>query len=174
MSIQFAMPPAQKPAKKRKKWPFVVGGLVVLLIVIIVSSNSGGTSTPQPTGTGTGNELSSAAQAPASQQAPAQPQAAAEHTVLYKVTGTAKASSITYTTDGMTSSNQESEVTLPWQKTIKLPTGEALQMVSILAQGSGKGTITATIEVDGKIVKQASADGYGIAMANGNIGELGG
>jgi hypothetical protein len=31
--------------------------------------------------------------------------------------------------------------------------GQALQMVSILAQGNGSGTIEVTITVDGKVVK---------------------
>ncbi|MFE6610972.1 DUF4190 domain-containing protein [Amycolatopsis sp. NPDC057786] len=108
---------------------------------------------------------------------PEQPaeQQATERTVVYRVTGTggAKAGNITYTTDGMTTSNQEANVKLPWEKTIKLPAGEALQMVSILAQGSGKGSIKVTIEVDGKVIKEASAEEYGIAHANENIGSLG-
>ncbi|MFJ8917218.1 hypothetical protein [Amycolatopsis sp. NPDC102389] len=109
--------------------------------------------------------------------APEQPakQQATEHTVVYRVTGTggAKAGNITYTTDGMTTSNQEANVKLPWEKTIKLPSGEALQMVSILAQGNGKGAIKVTIEVDGKLIKEASAQEYGVAHANENIGSLG-
>jgi hypothetical protein len=98
----------------------------------------------------------------------------AEHVVVYKVTGTGRASSITYTTDGMSTTSQASDVKLPWEKTIKLPSGEPLQLVSLLAQGSGgKGAIKATIEVDGKVFKEADAQGYGMAIANGDIGSLG-
>ncbi|GAB3145456.1 hypothetical protein GCM10027258_36000 [Amycolatopsis stemonae] len=99
--------------------------------------------------------------------------AAAKHTVVYKVTGTGKAGNITYTTDGMTTTSQESHVKLPWEKTIELPGDQALQFVSILAQGSGSGSIKVTIEVDGKVFKEATAQGYGVANANGNIGTLG-
>ncbi|WP_168211385.1 hypothetical protein [Actinosynnema sp. ALI-1.44] len=43
----------------------------------------------------------------------------------------------------------------------------------ILAQGPGSGKIDLTIEVDGKLFKEAHADGYGVANASGNIGTLG-
>lgn len=89
------------------------------------------------------------------------PAAAAKHTVVYKVTETA------------TTTSQESDAKLPWEKTIELPRGQALQVVSVLAQGSGSGSIKVTIVVDGKVFKEATAEGYGIASANGNIGDLG-
>lgn len=156
--------PAAPAAKKRRKWPWILGGLVVLIIVSAVASNGGTKASNQPAGAPAGNE------APAHQQPPQ----AANHTVVYKVAGTAKtASNITYVTDGMTTTNQESSPKLPWSKTITLPAGQALQMVSISAQGPGKGTIDVTIEVDGKPLKEAHADGYGVAMANGNIGTMG-
>jgi hypothetical protein len=170
MTQPYAAPPVPQPHQKRRKWPWIVGGIVVLLFVIVGVSNGGnrpGSPVQQPTGVPAGNE------APTAQQ-PQQPAKPAQHTVVYRVAGTARtASNVTYTTDGMTSSNQESSVKLPWSKTITLPTGQALQMVSILAQGGGSGTIEVTIEVDGKVFKQASADGYGVATANGNIGSLG-
>lgn len=94
--------------------------------------------------------------------------------MIYRVSGTAKkAFSITYTTDGMTSTNQESQVKLPWEKTLTLPAGEAFQMVSILAQGPGSGRIDVTITVDGQVIKEAHADCYGVASANQNIGSIG-
>lgn len=142
---------------------------VVFSKAVVDAANSLPTAPISAPGVPPGNEAgTSAAEQPAKQQA-------TEHTVVYRVTGTggAKAGNITYTTDGMTTSNQEANVKLPWEKTIKLPAGEALQMVSILAQGSGKGAIKVTIEVDGKLVKEASAEEYGIAHANENIGSLG-
>ncbi|MER7859204.1 DUF4190 domain-containing protein [Amycolatopsis japonica] len=151
-------------------------GLVVCILWTIVFSkavvdaaNSLPTAPISAPGVPPGNEAGTAApEQPAKQQA-------TEHTVVYRVTGTggAKAGNITYTTDGMTTSNQEANVKLPWEKTIKLPAGEALQMVSILAQGNGKGAIKVTIEVDGKVIKEASAEEYGVAHASENIGSLG-
>ncbi|WP_329061365.1 DUF4190 domain-containing protein [Amycolatopsis sp. NBC_01480] len=97
---------------------------------------------------------------------------AAKHTVIYKVTGTGKAGTISYTTDGMTSTSSESNVKLPWQKSIELPGGQAIQVVSVIAQASGSGSIHVTIEVDGKVIKEADASGYGVATASGDIGAL--
>jgi hypothetical protein len=77
-----------------------------------------------------------------------QPAQTAEYVVVYRVDGSGSASSITYTTDGMTTTNQE----------------------SILAQGDGTGKIDVTITIDGKPFKEAHVDGYRVAMANGNIG----
>jgi len=165
---------AAQPVKtKKKRWPWIVVGVVALLFVIGIATGGGKPGTGDAaTGVPAGNEVSSSA-APAAEQQPAAKAAATERTVIYKVTGTGKASSLTYTTDGMTSTNQEADVKLPWTKTLKLPAGEAFQMVSLMAQGSGKGELKAAIEVDGTLFKEASAQGYGIAMANGNIGSLG-
>jgi hypothetical protein len=173
---QPGYPPMAVPAPKKKGKAgkvFMLGcllplGLLVLVVILVVAFSAGGSKTPAPTGVPVGNDPTTAAQ-----KASAQPAQPAQHTIVYSVTGSGKASSITYVTDGMTSQNQESDVALPWTKTLTLPTGEAFQMVSILAQGNGKGTIKVTITVDGKLYKEASATGYGIASANGNIGSLG-
>jgi len=116
-----------------------------------------------------------AANLPAVPSLPAQSgqHADAKHTVVYKVTGTGKATDITFTTDGMTSTSQVANAKLPWEKRIELPGGQAVQLVSVVAQGSGSGSIHVTIEVDGKVFKEADAQGYGVATANGDIGNFG-
>jgi hypothetical protein len=151
-------------------------GLVICIVWASAFSkavnNAANTQAPAPAG----DDLTSAAPRIAGSTAPVAPtqSASANHTVVYKVSGTGRASSITYTTDGMTTTNQESNVKLPWSKTLSLPTDQPLQLASVLAQGSGKGTIDVTIVVDGKSVKEAHADGYGVAAADANIGTLGG
>ncbi|SEO85648.1 DUF4190 domain-containing protein [Amycolatopsis saalfeldensis] len=105
--------------------------------------------------------------------APDKAAASDKHTVVYKVTGTGKASTISYTNDGGTSTSSESNANLPWQKSIELPDGPAFQLVSIIAQGSGSGSIHVSIEVDGKVLKQSDASGYGLATADADIGSLG-
>ncbi|WP_143267934.1 DUF4190 domain-containing protein [Amycolatopsis alba] len=155
-------------------------GLVICILwtavfskAVVDAANSLPTAPMSAPGAPLGNDAGTSALAPAQEQPAQEP--VTEHTVVYRVTGTggAKAGNITYTTDGMTTSNQEANVKLPWEKTIKLPAGKSLQMVSILAQGSGKGSIKVTIEVDGKLIKEASAQEYGVAHANENIGSLG-
>jgi hypothetical protein len=156
----------QQPARKARKWPWIVGGIVA--VIVVVAGNNGGTQPQQTTGVPTAQQDEPTV--PVVQQ-PAKP---ATKTVVYRVSGTAKkASNITYTTDGMTSTNQESNVKLPWETTLTLPADEAIQMVSILAQGPGSGRIDVTITVDGQVIKDAHADGYGVASANANIGTLG-
>lgn len=154
------------PPKKRRTWIWVVGAVVAVLVIVGVANGGkdGNNTSDQPGGVAAGNDAG---------DANAAKQSSAERVVVYRVDGTGTASSITYTTDGMTTTNQESNVPLPWEKTIKLPPDEALQMVSILAQGDGSGKVDVTITVDGKPFKEAHAEGYGVAMANGNIGTLG-
>ena len=172
------MPPGQQPPfapqpvkKKSKKWPWVVGA-IVLLIVIGSVANGG-----KPADTNTANTGTTATQQPAAQPpAPAkEPAPAAKRTVVYEVTGAGAANSITYVTDGMTSTQQEGNVKLPWSKTFELPAGEALQMVSIFAQaGNGTPEIAAKITVDGKVVKEGKSSGqFAVVNINDNIGSLG-
>lgn len=142
--------------------------------MIIIGNVANGGKTPDSTDTaGTATQQPAAATpapAPAQQPAPA-----AKKTIVYEVGGAGTANSITYTTDGMTSTQQEGNVKLPWSKTIELPAGEALQMVSIFAQaGEGTPEITAKITVDGKIVKDGKSSGlYAVVNVNENIGSLG-
>jgi hypothetical protein len=162
----------QQPPRKTRKWPWVVGGIVALLVVISAANGGGKDATQSTAGLPTSiPALPNLAPAAPVVQEPAKP---TTRTVVYRVSGTAKkASSITYTTDGMTSSSQESDVPLPWERTLTLPADGAFQIVSVLAQGSGKGRIDVTITVDGQVIKEAHADGYGVASANENIGSLG-
>lgn len=97
--------------------------------MIAAATAGGGNQAPAPTGVAAGNDT------PAR---PRRPRTPLRHTVVYDVSGSGKASTITYTTDGMTTTNQESNVKLPWSKTITLPADQALRMVSIVAQGSSQ------------------------------------
>lgn len=158
----YAPPPAPAPKKKRH-WLWALLGVVALLLVLGVAANMGKDTGTEPTGAPAGNEQGAKPNAPA----------ATERVVVYRVTGTGPAS-LTYTTDGATTINQETDVALPWEKTIKLPAGEALLMVSLLAQGTTQASeVNVEIIVDGKLYKEAHATGVGIASANGNIGEMG-
>lgn len=155
----------QSAPKKSRRWPWVFLGVIVAVVAIAIGTNGGGETGSGPTGVAAGNENQAAAVEPVEQKP-------SQHTVVYAVTGSGTASSITYTTDGMTTTNQESNVALPWKKTIKLPTDEAFQMVQLMAQGDGAGEVNLEIRVDGKLVKEAHADGYGMAMADAEIGTL--
>lgn len=161
-------PAAPQPPKKKRKWPLIVGGLVVLIIVIAVAN--GGTKDPAPA-----NTTAAAQPAAPSTAAPAEQPKKSTRAVLYEVLGSGTATSITYTTDGMTSTEQVGQAALPWSKQIELPAGEALQMVSLMAQaGQGSTEISARVTVDGKVVKEGKSSGpFAVVSVNENIGSLG-
>ncbi|MER5390629.1 MmpS family transport accessory protein [Saccharopolyspora sp. NPDC002686] len=107
--------------------------------------------------------------APPIGEAPADNSSAQPRTVVYEVTGSGKALNITYTTDGMTSVEQQQDAALPFTKEISLPP-EAFQMFSVSAQNAGNGTISCKITVDGKVLKEASSNGqYSVVMCNGDV-----
>ncbi|WNV90633.1 MmpS family transport accessory protein [Umezawaea sp. Da 62-37] len=177
---QQPQPPQQPPAyyapmppapKKTKKWPWVVGIIVALVVIGSVANGGKTPTTPAASTPGASTPAAPVATvAPVENAAPA----AKVRTVVYEVTGTGTAGNITYTTDGMTSTEQVSDVPLPWSKTIELPTNEALQIVQVLAQNGGDGEISATITVDGKVVKTGKSTGaYAVVSVNESIGTLG-
>jgi hypothetical protein len=86
-------------------------------------------------------------------------QANTEHTVVYKVTGTSKAASLTYTTDGSTTTEQVASAKLPWTKTLKIKGLIPVYQISAQNGIGQKGTVVCTIEVDGKAVKTATGTG---------------
>lgn len=108
-------------------------------------------------------------QPPAPGAPPQQDGNTATRTVLYEVTGSDKALNVTYTTDGMASTEQQQNANLPFKKEISIPR-QPFQVFSLSAQNAGSGTITCKITVDGKVIKEASSGGpYSVAMCSGNV-----
>lgn len=87
--------------------------------------------------------------------------------ITYTVEGKS-ASNITYTTDGAGSSEQQSDVKLPFTKTVNVPVGFAF--VSLMAQNGGGGQIKCKItKADGTVLKEATSNGqYAIASCSGS------
>ncbi|GAA2600363.1 hypothetical protein GCM10010399_33980 [Dactylosporangium fulvum] len=94
--------------------------------------------------------------------------AAGAHSVVFEVTGkgVSKASSVTYGIGG--NSSQANGAALPWKK--EATSTDTLLTVSIVAQsGTGTGTITCRITVDGKVVVENSSEGqYAVVTCSGN------
>lgn len=84
------------------------------------------------------------------------------HTVTYKVTGTSQTAILAYTTDGRTATAQESAAKVPFTKTLEIK-GVLVPIFQISARsGIGQsGSVTCSIEVDGKEVKKGTAAGSG-------------
>lgn len=147
------LPP--RPPKKRRRWPWISLGAVVLLIVVISVSTGG----KGGSGTSTSTPLTPGAGSPASQVAATT--APAQDTIVYTVTG-GHASDITYAQPG--ESFQQSQLTdrtaLPWSKTWTVaPDGYSSITLSIVAQNAGGGTIGCQISINGKTVASNSSTG---------------
>lgn len=84
-----------------------------------------------------------------------------DHTVTYKVTGSARTASVTYE-NGTGGTEQKAAVRLPWSLPI---TAKSEAYLYISAQNDGdSGDLTAEIDVDGQTRKSANASGaYTIA-----------
>ena len=167
-------PPPPVAPKKTKKWPWVVGIIVALVVVASIANGGKTPTTPAASTPGASTPAAAPVENAVPAEKPAEKPAANVRTVVYEVTGAGTANSITYTTDGMTSSEQVGDAPLPWTKTLELPAGEAIQMVSILAQaGEGTPEIAAKITVDGKVVKEGKSSGqYAVVTINENIGSF--
>ena len=81
------------------------------------------------------------------------------HHVVYRVTGTATKALITYSTDGTPTLAQDADASVPWTHEIDTPAGQILSIPLVSAQNEGPGTITCTLEVDGKVAKTVTSNG---------------
>lgn len=141
-------PPAPQlapQAKRRRRWPWIVGGILVLLVLAAMCSAPKTTSSTSPTAAG-------GATAPA---APASSGSTA--TVTYEILGSGKASTVSYSSDGAGSISQDTGAALPWRKEITVDRGFAI--VNVTAQNARTGELTCRITVDGQVVKEAKSSG---------------
>lgn len=96
------------------------------------------------------------------------PAATKEKQITYTVTADSGKASITYSSDGSGSTQQENATSLPW--TYKTTLKPGFNVLTVIAQNSGSGKITCTISVDGKEVKTATSSGeYSIATCTTNV-----
>ncbi len=89
---------------------------------------------------------------------------ATDHTVTYRLIGSASSASLTYDNDQGGVSQETVDV--PWTRQFTIKSGTHLYLA---AQNEGKtGSLTARIEADGKLVTQSTSSGaYAIADAHG-------
>jgi hypothetical protein len=170
-------PPPEQPKRKKKhrarRVVIILCSLVAVVIGIAAANSDSGThpGDTRATGVVSGNE----AGAPVATSQEQSQVDDSTQTITYEVTGSGgakKVDDIRYTTDGVMTQNGEKDVTLPWKKEIKLPKDEPLQAASMTVFNfEGKGKLTATISVNGKVVK--TAEGVTSVIISQNIGTLG-
>lgn len=152
---QQAYAPPPPAAKRKRKWPWIVLG--VLVVIVLGSALNSGKSTPAP------------ASGTSPVAAPAAPAAATGHTVTYQVTGTGKVTSISYTKEGF-QMEQTSNARLPFSKDLTFKDDvTAFSGLSLVAQnGASSGDITCKILVDGKEIASSTSSGqYAVVTCNG-------
>lgn len=154
---QQQWPPAQPP-KKRRKWPFVLGGLVVLGVIIGVSSGGGD---PAPAATASAPKV----ETPAVQQS-------GTDVITYEVTGKGTAGNITYVKDSNMGMQQANGVDLPWKKDVSMDGGAfTFQPLTLSAQSGsgGGGDISCRILRNGEEVTSSTSSGpYAVVTCSGN------
>jgi hypothetical protein len=155
-------PPPPPAPKKSRKWPWIVGG-VVLLIVLISAINSGGS--PAPTGATGAAPSAAPSSAPSAAGGGAESSAPAASGVVFEVTGSGRATSISYGTNGGVS--QANGERLPWTESVEASDG--FGVYSLTAQSNGSGEITCRITVDGEeIARQTSTGQYAVVSCSGS------
>jgi hypothetical protein len=140
-SPQQRRPPIE-PRKSRKKWPWVVAGVVALIVIIGVSTQG---KKPSSTAAPTGGAAPAAAQ-PADQDL-----GFGEKIVTLSVEGKGKAT-VTYIKSGGT---EQKQVTLPWKADVKT------DFISSLAatRMSGSGDITCRITEGSEVKAESTSNG---------------
>ncbi|MEY9840865.1 hypothetical protein [Streptacidiphilus sp. EB103A] len=154
---QYGQPAPAAPAKKSKaKGCAGIGCLGVVAIVAVIgiaSAMSGGKNTPTASSSPAAGAATHAAAAPATTAAAAP---AAADTITYVVTGSSSAD-VQY---GPAGSSSQGHVPMSITKKLGTP-----QYASISVQLQGGGAASCQIEVNGKVVSKATANGgYNIAQ----------
>lgn len=129
-----------QPPRKKKVWPWVLGGIALVLLLII-----GGCVAFVGT---VANEIDK--------------EANREVTVTYEAGGTGTAT-VTYSGQGM-DVGQESDVALPWTKDVALDGLVKYVSLTVMAGFEG-GQVSCKITVDGKVIAEDQASGQ-LATAN--------
>lgn len=154
-------PPRPPAPRKSRKWPWILGGAVVLIIIIAATSGGGGSSAP----TGATGAAPATSSAPAAGSSGAASSSAAASGVVYEVTGSGRAMSISYGTNGSVS--QANGERLPWTETAAAADG--FGVYSLTAQSSGSSEITCRITVNGEeIARQSSTGQYAVVSCSGS------
>lgn len=156
------MPPQGPPPKKKhtglRIFLGAIGAFVLLLIIVSVATGSHSNGTPAASSSDASSAAPSPSSAPVSQAAAPQPSPtpAAPDTVTFIVSGSV--ANVTYGPAG-----SDFTGTVPMDKTLTIPSSPP-SYYAVNAQLQGGGTVSCSIQVDGKTISTATASGgYNIA-----------
>ncbi|VFA96604.1 MmpS family transport accessory protein [Nocardia cyriacigeorgica] len=144
------MPPPgyYQPPKKRRIWPWIVGGIVLFFVLMIGGCLAffGGVA----------NEIDK--------------ESKREVTVTYRVEGTSSEASVTYSGRDMNMA-QETSITLPWSKDVTIDgLGKFVSMTA--TNNADSGEITCRILVGEKVISEQTSSGpFASASCSGDAGQ---
>lgn len=160
-------PAPQQAPKKRRRWPWILGGIILLIVLISAVNGGGEAPTPDaPTAPAAGQQQP----APAPAAAP-QANTGGGDVVTYEVTGSGKATNVTYIKDKNMGQEQVAAASLPWSKQVTFDGGTfSFQPLSLVAQnGQSGGNITCKISKNGKEITSSTSSGpFAMVTCSGN------
>ncbi|HMS75939.1 MmpS family transport accessory protein [Gordonia sp. (in: high G+C Gram-positive bacteria)] len=140
-------PPQMPPARKRKKWPWILGGIILLFVAMVGGCVAliGGAA----------NEIDK--------------EMNREVIVTYRVTGTGTGS-ITWT-DKDFNMAQETDAPLPWEKQVTVSGFGKIASLTVTNSSDDGATSTCEIVVDGEVKYTQTAKGpFASANCSGSVG----
>jgi len=134
--------------------------IFVVMVFVLAACSSGGpgggpagpSATPAPVTRPTGSPAPGDDLAPGGRES--LPPETGTHTVTFAIRGSARRTSVTYTTSG--GREQRIVVSPPWSRTFTVADG---QSIDVNAHSSGSGELSCTVRVDGELVKSATSSG---------------
>jgi Mycobacterium membrane protein len=152
---EYGIAPPMHEMPKSPKWPWI---LLVIVAALTVGGMVYGPSVMSIGGLPTTEAASVISQEPVS-SAPPKP---ATRTVVFEVTGTGTASSITATAGA--SVQHESNVSLPWTRTVEMRADRLSEFVTLIVVAGADGAeVRGRYTIDGTTVREGKASGpYGV------------
>jgi hypothetical protein len=138
-----------EPRRRPRRWLWVVLAVLTLLAVIGAAAQQRHPAAPAPAGAGVPSSAAADVAEPTD-------------TVRYEVTGTGKAGTVDYIADQDLSQQQDSPASLPWFAELHFANGlgsGAPLGVTAQRAGTGRGSITCRILVNGKVVSEHTSNG---------------
>jgi outer membrane biosynthesis protein TonB len=154
--------PAAPPAKKKRRWPWIVGALVAL-VIIVGTINGKNENSGTSASSSTSSQSTSAQSAAPSQQPETSSSTSASPTVTYEIESDGSLSSVTYF-DGMNDEKQVTDVASPWSMTF---TNQATYPIYGLGAQTTGTHVSCKISINGQVRDQKSSTGrYAVVNCN--------